>query len=158
MTITLPPSFTDVERRDQGNGWEGNFGPGESLLWTRNHDTGVLTLDFSSPIMGFGSQFQRDSYVSFVAGIRAYDAGLNLLGSFTVTGNSTDAGDDSAIFIGVLSGLDDISRIQLDADSATHDFAINGPRIQMIPEPATIWLLLGGGLVLVARALRHRKL
>lgn len=154
----------NFERRDQGNGWAGNFGAGEELLWTQGTN-GPMTFDFSNSIQGFGAQIQADFFGPFTAEISAYDALNNLLGTFQVLGNSTSAGDDSAIFIGVLSSSADIARIVLGvpiANFGPQDFAINGPRVQAdgitaIPEPGTMMLLGSGIAAVVARARRKSR-
>jgi hypothetical protein len=146
-----------MERRDQNGGWSGNFAPGEELLWTAN-TAGALDLIFNQPITGFGAQIQRDSFGAFTATISAFDAFDNLLGTFNLLGNSASTADDSAIFIGILSSLQDISRIRLSVDGGTQDFAINGPRIQAeaVPEPTTL-VLLGIGAMAGARSFRKRR-
>src|ERR1700722_10040727 len=42
----------DGMREDQGNGWYGNFMPGDSLLWSNSPGQGPLTLTFSQPLTG----------------------------------------------------------------------------------------------------------
>lgn len=143
---------SNFERRDQGTGWAGNFAPGEELLWT-NGFNGPMSLDFDSPIQGFGSQIQRNQFGAFTANISAFN-GMTLLGSFDLNGVSTSAGDDSAIFLGILSDSGDITRIVLDI-SSTDDFAINGPRIQRAPEPASLGLF-GLGVLCLGIARRRR--
>ena len=47
------------ERRDQGNGWGGNFAPGDELLWTAG-DNGPLTFTFGDTVSGVGANIQAD--------------------------------------------------------------------------------------------------
>jgi hypothetical protein len=153
LTMRVSEAAGFFQRRDQAppfdGVWFGNFGPGEKLLWTFLGN-GPMTFQFSSPIGGFGSQIQQDQAGAFIATISAFDASGVLLGSFVEPGNSYRSnGDDTAIFLGILSTNTDISRIVMDV--GTHDFAINGPRIQTaVPEPATFALIAGGLLGLAA--------
>jgi hypothetical protein len=154
------------QRRDQSTGgWAGNFAPGDTLLWT-NGANGPITLDFASPIFGAGTQIQTDFFGLFSGVLSAYDSSSALLGSVPFSGNSTSAGDGSAIFVGVLSDSQNISKLVYDVQLATSsptDFAINRTdlattgNVSPTPEPCTLALLAtGGGPMLLA--LRRRKL
>ncbi|HEX4665381.1 MAG TPA: hypothetical protein VH207_02180 [Chthoniobacterales bacterium] len=147
---------SSFERRDQGNGWGGNFGPGEELLWTAGAN-GPMTLAFNSTISGIGFQIQADFFGAFTATLEAFDSSNMSLGSFMFNGNSTSDGDDSAIFIGVLSDMSDIASLSIDVSdiNGQSDFAINGPLIQCgagsVPEGgATLLLLALGGAAIFA--------
>lgn len=147
LSATVSQAGTSsFERRDQNNGWAGNFGPDEQLLWTAGFN-GPMTLSFSSSIQGIGFQIQQNQFGLFTATLEAFDSANVSLGLFLFNGNSTFDGDDSAIFIGALSDTADIARIVVNVD--TFDFAINGPLIQsgggQVPEGgATVVLLLMG--------------
>jgi hypothetical protein len=77
------------------------------------------------------------------------------LGVFMFNGNSTSDGDDSAIFIGVLSDMSDIASLSIDVSDifGQSDFAINGPLIQAgapsVPEGGATLLLLAVGFAAV---------
>jgi hypothetical protein len=149
-----------MERRDQGNGWNGNFGPGESTLFTNNG--GPVTLSFNHPVQGFGSQIQAGLFGNFTAQIQAFDGSNNLLGTFTENGVSNSNGNDSAIFLGVLSSATDISKIVVGLtvapSNAVNFFALGPARIQQsqVPEPASlaIWGMSALGLTVAARRRR----
>ncbi len=152
MTVSKPTSGS-FERRDQGGGWWGNFAPGDHVLWTRD-EVGPLVIVFDSPVLGAGAQIQRDAYGNFTGAISAYDAGNNLLGSFSLAGVSSGNGDNSAIFLGVLDTSATIKKLVFDVDNTTQDFGINrldlvvpqgGP---VIPEPGTMVLMSIGGLAI----------
>jgi hypothetical protein len=120
-----------------------------------------MTFFFNSLIRGFGLQIQANYGGSFTAELEACDASNVSLGSVTLAGNSTNAGDDGAIFIGVLSSAIDIRAVLVKAPIASmspDDFAINGPRIQTgadaVPEPASIAL---AGAALLGLACLRRK-
>lgn len=143
----------DLGRLDQGSGWSGDFAPGDALLWTRNV-AGDLILDFSVNIWGGGAQIQRDAFGAFTGTLSAYDSGLNLLGSFSLAGNSTSNADNSAMFMGIFSTDSNIRRLVFSVDSGAEDFAINYFEFLQcpttpIPIPAAVWLLGSGLLALV---------
>lgn len=148
-TITGSIPSGSFERRDQNNGWGGNFAPADALLWTRNNP-GPLQLNFSQAVRGAGTQIQIDSYSLFTAVIEAFNSGGTSLGSFTLAGDSTNAGDNSAIFIGVLSDNADIARLLLNVQD-NNDFAINQVSFNTtggtsIPTPALLPGLIGVGI------------
>lgn len=121
-TITMPSGA--FSRLDQGSGWAGNFAPGDALLFT-NSNAGPMVISFDAPVEAAGAQIQRNTFGSFTATIEAYDGSNNLLGSFDVAGDSTSAGDNAAIFVGVQATSAEIARIEYSVDSVTEDFSIN---------------------------------
>ncbi len=154
ITGSIPSN--PFERRNQGNGWNGNFASGDALLWTQNNP-GPLQLVFSQAVRGVGTQIQVDSYSLFTAAIEAFNSSGTSLGRFTLAGSSTNAGDNSAIFIGVLSDNADIARLLLNVQD-NNDFAINQVSFNTtggtpIPTPALLPGLIGLGL----GVLRKRK-
>jgi hypothetical protein len=186
---TLGPAFTDVlngstvtsnlgrtlsitddlggnmQRRDQGTGWNGNFAPGDHLLWMNQPGQGPLTLTISGlPLLSaIGSQIQADFFGAFTAKIEAFDSAHNSLGSFTEDGVSNANGDNSAIFLGVRSTSADIASIVYSLTAAvndTRDFAINQLDFtsQAVPEPSTLVSLGLMGLCTAGFALRRRIL
>lgn len=155
-TVSIPAG--SFERLDQDAGWGGNFGAGEALLFTA-FNQGPLQILFDGPVSGFGAQIQQNVFGAFTATIEAFDSGNNSLGVFNLLGDSNGNGDDSAIFIGILSNLTDIWRVDLNVSgNDSLGFAINGPRIQTVPVPEPLSLLLmGTGLAAFARRqYRHR--
>jgi MYXO-CTERM domain-containing protein len=152
-----------MERRDQGTGFPGNFGPGEPLLFTNNG--GPVTLNFNNPVQGFGSQIQSGLYGAFTAQIQAFDSSNTLLGSFTENGASNGNGDDSAIFIGVLSTATDISKVIMSLTTAPGNavnyFLLGPARVEQaqVPEPASmaIWGVSALGLAVAGRRRRSRR-
>jgi hypothetical protein len=152
----------NFERRDQNNGWAGNFAHGAPVLWTHG-PSGPITIAFAGDVFGAGAKIQADFFGAFVARIQAFDSGLNLLGQGTFDGNSTFDGDDSAIFIGLLSNTANIRSIVFSLDSAStspEDFAIGNVGVNtagvVVPEPGT-GTLVSGVLAVAGVAMLRRK-
>jgi hypothetical protein len=123
LTGQVTSAGNTFERRDQNNGWAGNFAPDEPLLWTRGVGPDI-TINFTTPVFGAGAQIQADTFGPFTAQITKTN-GTTF--SFTAPGNSNSNGDNSAIFIGLLSSVADISSIEFILTSSVGnpgDFAI----------------------------------
>ncbi len=141
-----------MERRDEGNGWLGDFTPGDALLWT-NSQSGPLTLTGSKTCNEVGMSVQRDQYGAYGMTISAYDGLNNLVGSFHLNGNVGSAEDGSALFAGIRSTAGDIHSVVIQMDD-NGDFALNrvsysccGP----VPEPASMSVLALGALGLLRK-------
>ena len=165
-------SFTESQashfsmRVNQGSGWNGNFAPGDALLFT-DGPFGPITIDFATAILGVGFQIQANTVnnTPFTATLTAFDSMGNMLGSpFMVAGISNNAADNSAPFLGILDTLPEISRIVFDTDGQG-GFAINLMSIRTapaasVPESGASGLLLGlacVGLFLAQRCGKRRR-
>jgi len=149
------------QRLDEGNGWNGNFSPGDELLWT--NDNGALTISFLNgfTVSGIGTQIQADVQGDFTAFIQAYNEQNQLIESFYENGNSNRNHDGSAIFIGLANdpGIAKVTFSLTSCVDACGSFAINQVDLvpAAVPEPSSLPLLasgLAGGLALSRRRLR----
>lgn len=163
------------ERWDEGSdGWNGNFAPGDHLLFTGANPTpeipgsGPMSFFFNSGVTGFGTHIQSEFFGPFRAELAVYDAADILLGRFFTDAVASDK-PNAAPFIGVLSDAADIWHVTLNVISAQNQandrlesFSIDSPRIQgelastPAPEPASM-VLLGTGLVAALRTARRRR-
>jgi hypothetical protein len=141
-----------LERRDEGNGWNGNFTLGDHLLWNQV-DLNPITITFATPVTGAGALIQSDQFGAFVATLSAYNSLGVLLGTETFNGDSTSAGDGSAIFAGLDSTSADISKISFSANNQGVDFAIDtldlnaGGKVgNSVPDAGFSSLMLGASL------------
>ena len=118
--------------------WPGNFAPLAALLWTDRLDPhdGFIDIVFNDHVNGptveaAGVQIQTldkgalNGQGEFTAFVRAFDLNGALLGEFSSSCSYSNAGDDSATFIGVTGG--GISRIEFSVgDPKTGEFYPNG--------------------------------
>ena len=149
VKITGP---SDMERRDQDNGWAGAFASGEQLLWTKLVD-GPVTFNLAKSAQAVGLELQRDFFSQYDATIEAYD-GLGVsLGSFTYE----DVAAFDKVFVGVRSSDNNILSFKINVvadDGLGTDFAFNHASIECcsaVPEPATMSALGLGALALLRR-------
>jgi len=145
-TVTQPGGGTFL-RLDQSGGWNGNFAPGNALIWNLD-SSDTISMQFSTPVAGAGAQVQSNFFGNFTMTLEVFDSGNNLLGSFSEAGISTSDADNSAIFLGVLNNTANIDHISYVLSGIQGGLALNqldlvtseGP-LAPIPEPGTILLL-----------------
>ena len=77
-----------------------------------------MRIEFDTLVAGAGTQIQKISFGTFEGMIEAFDSRGASLGSFSLTGESESTGDNSAIFIGVLTDCNRIKAIELNVDPA----------------------------------------
>ncbi|VEP17892.1 conserved exported hypothetical protein [Hyella patelloides LEGE 07179] len=130
-----------------------NFADGDFLLFTGADfrffpspgNPGPITIDFTTPVTGAGTQIAVDDTLSFTASVSAFDDGGNLLDSFSVPGTSSLALDNSALFLGVVSEEANISRLVYSSSVPNRAIGINTVSISngtTIPEPSTLFSLV----------------
>lgn len=162
-----------IGRLEQDLSWDGNFGPGDAVLVagsTLVTSVGPLVIDFDQAVMGAGAQIQTVQFDPFTAFIDVFYTDLTSE-TFSLVGLSNNLGDNSAIFIGVLSGAFDIDRIEFrtsvgpPGQQGAVQFGINqlslvsgedGDGPVEAPSPAGV-ALLGLGLVVLEFARRRRR-
>ena len=123
---TISQAGGNMEVRQQGTGWGGNFAPNDFVLFTKGAN-GPITISFANPVFGAGAQIQSNYQGAFTANLTAFDASDNVLGTFDWVGNS-NGNSDSAIFIGVNDNTASISKLAFSvpiAPANPQDFAIN---------------------------------
>ncbi|RJP88862.1 MAG: IPTL-CTERM sorting domain-containing protein [Desulfobacteraceae bacterium] len=126
-TVSNPTG--QFERRDQVgpgcSGWSGVFNPCDALLWTQD-TVGPMVIVFDPPVAAAGAQIQSDTFGAFTARIDVYNSANSLIGSFSLGGTSSGAGDNSAIFLGASDPAGaTIARIEYSCNTVSSDFAIN---------------------------------
>ncbi len=145
-----------AQRRDQGNGWGGNFANGATLLWNQGR-AGDLLFTFASPVRGVGAQFQANFFGPFTARVTTNDGSF-----FDLPGVSNSNGNNSAIFIGVQNTIANITSIRFheQAGGGNNDFAIGNLSLLTggigVPEPSS-WALMIVGFGAVGGAMRTRR-
>ena len=163
--ITGSPLGTqNFERRDEGNGWGGNFFPGEHLLWNEGtqYQTGIdFGVLFNQNVYGGGAQIQSDYFGPFTATLTAYQCCSvspgNLLGTVVMLGNSNGNADGSAIFISFLSNTPNVWFLNFNVvDQFGGDsLSIGTVTLYSTPEPGSL-LLLGSGALGLAGVIRRK--
>jgi len=153
MTVSQSGSST-FQRRDQGNGWGGNFTDGSQLLWTVGQN-GPVSIAFASAIRGVGFQINPDASDTSTT-IQLFDTANVSLGLFNLTTNNRST--SSASFLGFSSSMVDIARISI-SQSPNNDFTINQLSLittSAIPEPATL-AIFGLGLAALGFGRRRKR-
>jgi hypothetical protein len=155
------PGVLDFARLTQPSSWNGNFAPGDPVLYVGNSfggGLGPITIDFGSQLLSaFGSQIQSTPVGAFTAELDIYN-GATLEGTVTENGTSTFANDGTAIFIGLTSNID-FNKVVISVPTGSgipNDFGINQADFIPVPEPSTLLLLTAGAIgLLYARRRYH---
>lgn len=153
--------FGDFQRREQGMNINGDFAPGDALLFTLR-DGAPISLEFDDLVFGGGAQIQRDAFGAFTATIEAFDAANQSLAFFEISGESWNRGDNSAMFLGILDLERSIGRIEIGLTTDNEPFLINQfdivgppPPPTAVSEPGTLALLGASLLGLIVQRRRQ---
>jgi len=155
-------SSQNMEIRQQGLTWNGNFAANEGIVYNGvldGNNPGGILVSLDAPQLGVGAFIQDNYFEPFTATITLYDAAFNLLGTFSAPGVS-DTNVGTALFIGASDSIADISYALFDVDDGVNpeDFAIGTFQIQTgapVPEPGTL-LILGPSALGLYGILRRR--
>jgi hypothetical protein len=146
-----------------------NFAPCDATIFgdLQRNRPNALTIDFSSPVSGGGSQFASTVYTGpITAQLKAFDSAGVLLESYTLDGITTSAADNSAMFLGIVRAQADIARLEFSAlpyvagGEVWEAVGIN--RVELlaaapIPEPSAALLMLLGMPLAALVAQRRRQ-
>ena len=160
LTVSQPSAGFEIYNQNPASGpatgWGGSFAPGDPVLYTAAPGEGPITVQFGTLIYGAGAQVESGQYGAYTGTIEAFDKSGLSLGRFSLNGYSDTLGDNSAIFLGVVSPLGNISKIQFSVSTdRTGDFGLNQlsvltePLVMIVPEPSVVCLILVAGAVLV---------
>ncbi len=133
--------YQDAEWPTTATEWGGNFAPGAAVLST-NGQPGPMKIIFDAPVFGVGMQIQATYFGTFTGILTAYDAvvGGNVLGTSTVAGFCNSNGDDSAVFMGLVSASAEIRRVEIQtANNRSAAFGVNFASVKTaVPDTMTL--------------------
>lgn len=143
-------SQNPIAGQNDGIYWDGNFFPGDSVLY--NGVTGFgqpqladISLHFQKPVLGAGVHVQQNwsGAADFTGFIWAYDVNNVLLDYYSFAGIAGNSADGAAVFAGFLSTSVNISTITISTES--QDFAIGALSVN-IPDSGSTAALLGSAV------------
>ncbi|MEM9905835.1 MAG: PEP-CTERM sorting domain-containing protein [Cyanobacteria bacterium P01_D01_bin.44] len=156
-----------VFQTTSGDGIETNFANGDYILFTGSAlgpppatgNPGPITLTFAEPVFGAGAQIAVGTVFDFTATLTAFDEQGQVLGSFSVPGMSSEALDNSALFLGAVDEQPRIAKLEFKASEPTSPIGINQLGLvtreanTTVPEPS----MLLGMLTLVTLGFCRRR-
>src|SRR5262249_26781544 len=113
FTVLKNNSTTPYIRADEGNGFQGDFLPGERLLYS----TSLTAFDmrFDPPIRSIGAQLQIDRFGTWTPYIRVFTTDGNDVSFQLPVDFNNQIADGSAPFVGVTSDQFTINRVLFDS-------------------------------------------
>ena len=136
----------------------GGFSPGGDFQNPALGNGGPISLSFSRPILGAGTQLAVDDTFTYDLFVTAFDLNDNLLGTFSVGGTSSTALDNSAAFLGVISDTPNIARLVFRSSEPNRAIALNNLSLLSsvpVPEPSAQGMILilgiGGATVFLSK-------
>jgi hypothetical protein len=100
----------------QGISWLGNFTPGEFLLFSWGNTN--INFNFASPVRGVGFQIQAGTAGPFGANYTFKDLSSNPIATAFGFGLSNSKQDNTALFLGYESSVQNISKVYIELTAA----------------------------------------
>jgi hypothetical protein len=166
ITVGVASSQGVLARNDEGNTYLGDFTIGDHLLTDDGSESDSFIVSFGAPVSGFGTQIEPH-YIRgpFTGDIDVYSPSSVLLGTIPISGNATNAENNSAPFFGIVSTTGaDIGSASFLVDQASPllpagAVAINRMDVLLgVPEPSSLaMLVLGIAGIFGFRRIRDRS-
>jgi uncharacterized protein with beta-barrel porin domain len=116
LTASVSTTSGQVFSELQGNQWNGNYAPNAPIIGTGQFaPASPIVITFATPVQGVGAQFGFNvgGVVSSTATLDLFNTLNVLIASYSVTGTTNSAADNSAPFIGALDATADIASISI---------------------------------------------
>ena len=148
LTVDVTSTQGQLGRKDEGTQFIGDFAIGDHLLTDGGSSSDSFVVGFfpGPPVLGFGMQIEPD-YIrgAWTGNILVFGTG-GLLGDIPISGNATNAEDNSAPFYGIVSSGADIRSMRFLLNEPflplpSGAFAINTMDVLTVPEPCSLALL-----------------
>lgn len=164
LNAQLTTDTGQVGKDQQGNLWNGNFAPGDNLIYTGQFlPVAPVVITFGSPVFGVGAQMGFNGGPDFTANMIIFGTMGQVLGTYTAAGFEDSTADNSAVYIGAVDSSAEIASVEFFASNGAgpfgESFAINQISITTsspIPEPSSL-LLLASGIAGAAGVLRRGR-
>lgn len=157
--ILLPEGNQVVSGWYQGNlaGYDGSYMPDGSTVYNMINDdcaNAPLTITFAKPVSSVGSYIANSAGAASSLTMSLFDAGNHLLGTVTAQVNPWGDCDNIEGFWGAKADTPQIAKVTILSQGcygvATMD-NLEWSHGDAVPEPATLSLLVFGGLALIGR-------
>lgn len=123
-----------------------------------------MTVGFSSPVSAVGTQIQPLDFLGAFTGFMSVFTNDGQDATISVAGTSTTAEDNSAPFLGVVSGTRDITGVSFFADIGSSTFprygsvSINRLDVRTaVPEPGSALLVISAAFAMLLTGVARRR-